>query len=141
MTTADVKRLYCECYAVVIMAIKRAGDAKIAEMLSAIPGGLFCATGTCWKGHADFVLNEVKVTADVADSYDVCIKIGKGTMQSRDASDFVDMLCEYGTYPANEEMCTVEYIKTWRTLLSAMPFTANARLVVDRIDAFLKKAE
>ena len=25
MTTTDVKRLYCECYAVVILAIKKAG--------------------------------------------------------------------------------------------------------------------
>ena len=139
MTTADVKRLYCECYAVVVLAIKRAGTDKIIEMLSVIPGSTCCARGSAWKGHAEFVLNNVNVTADVIGSYEVSIKIGNGYMTSRDASDFVDMLYEYGTYPANEEMCTVDYIKTWRILLSAMPYTANARLVVDRIDAFLKK--
>lgn len=139
MTTADVKRLYCDCYAVVILTIKRAGTDRIIEMLSVIPGGTCCATGSAWKGHADFVLNSVKITADVIGSYEVGIKIGKSYMSSRDASDFVDMLYEYGTYPANEEMCTVEFIKAWRTLLSAMPYTAAARLVVDRIDAFLKK--
>lgn len=139
MTTTDVKRLYCECYAVVLLAIKKAGTDRIIEMLSAIPGGTCCATGSAWKGHAEFVLNNVKVTADVIGSYEVSIKIGKGYMSSRDASDFVDMLYEYGTYPANEEMCTVKFIETWRTLLSAMPYTAAARLVVDRIDAFLKK--
>ena len=125
--------------AVVLLAIKKAGTGRIIEMLSVIPGGTCCATGSAWKGHADFVFNNVKVTADVIDSYEVSIKLGNGYMSSRDASDFVDMLYEYGTYPSNEEMCTVKFIETWRTLLSAMPYTAAARLVVDRIDAFLKK--
>ena len=139
MTTIDVKRLFCECYAVVILAIKRASTNRIIEMLSVIPGGTCCAIGSVRKGRAAFVLNNVKVTADVINSYEVGIRIGNGYMSSRDASDFVDMLYEYGTYPANEEMCTVEFIQAWRTLLSAMPYTASARLVVDRIDAFLKK--
>ena len=139
MTATDVKRLYCECYAVAIMSIRTTGSDKLAEMFSVIPGTLFCASFKYGNGVYTFVLNDVKVTAEIADRFNVTVKIGKSDCMTNDASDLIDLLYDYGTYPISEDMCTVDYIRTWRTLLRAVSYTAAARLVVDRIDAFLKK--
>jgi len=139
MTATDVKRLYCECYAVAIMSIRITGSDKLAEMFSVIPGTLFCASFKYDNGVYTFVLNDVNVTAEIADRFNVTVKIGKSACTTNDASDLIDLLYDYGTYPISEDMCSVDYIRTWRTLLCAMPYTVDARKVVDRLDAFLKK--
>ena len=141
MTTANIQKFYCNCYAETIFAVSKSKLSAIRDMLNTIPGGLFCASVFKTDTVFNFEINHIKIKATRINADRVQVDINGDVTVLSEAEQLVSTLLKRNAFPESDKMLNIDFIRTWYDAMNALPRNANMNNMLGYMKLFLRNAD